>query len=108
MLGGEVKISTEAIIGSSAVDDLKKYNFSKGFFGTNGVSNKNGYTTPDINEAMVKREAVLRCMESYVLADESKFEQVSFITFANISDSSLITNVKIGNSNYDTKVIGVE
>ncbi|ETJ15594.1 Lactose phosphotransferase system repressor, partial [human gut metagenome] len=33
ILGGEVKAVTEAIVGSSAVDDLKKYNFSKGFLG---------------------------------------------------------------------------
>ena len=87
---------------------MKKYNFSKGFFGTNGVSNRNGYTTPDVNEAMVKKEAIKRCIEPYVLADESKIEEVSFVTFANISDSSLITSIKIGNSNFDTKVIGVE
>ncbi|WP_294377698.1 DeoR/GlpR family DNA-binding transcription regulator [uncultured Clostridium sp.] len=108
ILGGEVKESTEAIVGSNAVDDLKKYNFSKGFFGTNGVSNKNGYTTPDINEAMVKREAITRCIKSYILADESKLEEVSFITFADISDSILITSQTNGNSNYDTKVIGVK
>lgn len=90
------------------MDDLKKYNFSKGFFGTNGVSNKSGYTTPDVNEAMVKREAIKRCMESFILADESKLDEVSFITFANISDSTLITSKTNGNSNYDTKVIGVE
>ena len=108
ILGGEVKEVTEAIVGSSAVDDLKKYNFSKGFFGTNGVNNKGGYTTPDVNEAMVKREAVKRCIEPYILADESKLEEVSFITFANISDACLITLKTDVNSNYDTKVIGVE
>lgn len=109
MLGGEVKAVTEAIVGSNAVEDLKKYNFSKGFFGSNGVSNKSGYTTPDINEAMVKAEAIKRCNESYVLADESKLDEVSFITFGNISDSALITRSISGNINdYDTKVIGVE
>lgn len=108
ILGGEVKAVTEAIVGSSAVDDLKKYNFSKGFFGTNGVSNKSGYTTPDVNEAMVKREAVKRCTESYILADKLKLDEVSFITFTDISDCSLITSCLAGNSNYDTKVIGVE
>ncbi|MBE6062110.1 MAG: DeoR/GlpR transcriptional regulator [Clostridium butyricum] len=109
ILGGELKAVTEAIVGSNAVDDLKKYNFSKGFFGTNGVSNKSGYTTPDINEAMVKCEAIKRCNESFVLADESKLDEVSFITFGNISDSVLITNEFNGNiKDYDTKVIGVE
>ena len=47
-------------------------------------------------------------MESFILADESKLDEVSFITFANISDSILITSKTNGNSNYDTKVIGVE
>lgn len=108
MLGGEVKAVTEAIVGNNAVEDLKKYNFSKGFFGTNGVDNKRGYTTPDINEAMVKGEAIKRCSESYILADESKLEEISFITFGNISDSILITSKVNGNNdNYDTKVIGV-
>ena len=107
ILGGELKLATEAIVGAETVNSLRKYNFTKGFFGTNGVSNKNGYTTPDINEAMVKREALKRCLEPYVLADQSKLEEVSFVTFANISDSSLITSLKTGNSNYDTKVIGV-
>ena len=109
ILGGEVKAVTEAIVGNNAVEDLKKYNFSKGFFGTNGVSNNSGYTTPDVDEAMVKCEAIKRCSESYVLADESKLEQISFITFGSISDSALITNKSDQNDcNYDTKVIGVE
>ena len=58
---------------------------------------------------MVKCEAIKRCSESYVLADESKLEQISFITFGSISDSALITNKSDQNDyNYDTKVIGVE
>jgi DeoR family fructose operon transcriptional repressor len=103
-----VKALTEAIVGSSVVEDLKKYNFSKGFFGVNGVSNLSGYTTPDVNEAMVKAQAMKLCKESFVLADESKLEKVSFITFGAIKDSTLITTKISDNSiNYDTKVIEV-
>ncbi|MFR1906431.1 MAG: DeoR/GlpR family DNA-binding transcription regulator [Clostridium neonatale] len=58
ILGGEIRDVTEAIIGSNAVLDLKKYNFPKGFFGANGISNENGYTTPDVTEGMVKDEAL--------------------------------------------------
>lgn len=107
ILGGEIKDVTEAIIGSNAVLDLKKYNFSKGFFGANGISNENGYTTPDVTEGMVKAEALRRCKKAYVLADESKLDQVSFITFGNIEDATLITNKLNGNTKYDTNVIGV-
>lgn len=107
ILGGEIKDVTEAIIGSNAVLDLKKYNFSKGFFGANGISNENGYTTPDVTEGMVKAEALRRCKKAYVLADESKLAQVSFVTFGNIEDATLITNKLNGNTKYDTNVIGV-
>ena len=107
ILGGEIKDVTEAIIGSNAVLDLKKYNFSKGFFGANGISNENGYTTPDVNEGMVKAEALRRCKKAYVLADESKLDQVSFVTFGNIEDATLITTNLNGNTKYNTDVIGV-
>jgi len=108
IVGGEIKVTTEAIIGSTTVEDLKKYNFSKGFFGVNGVSNQNGYTTPDVNEAMVKAQAIKMCSQSFVLADQSKLEKVSFITFGAITDSTLIT-MKIDNKiiSYDTNVIEV-
>ena len=58
MIGGELKSSTEAIIGSEAVMALKNYHFTKGFFGTNGISKVHGFTTPDINEALVKKTAM--------------------------------------------------
>jgi DeoR family fructose operon transcriptional repressor len=108
ILGGEVKAITEAIIGNTTVEELKKYNFSKGFFGVNGVSNQSGYTTPDVNEAMVKAQAMKMCRESYVLADSSKLEKVSFITFGAITDSILITTkIDRNNISYDTNVIEV-
>ena len=108
ILGGEVKASTEAIIGSNTVEQLKRYNFSKGFFGVNGVSNKNGYTTPDVNEAMVKSQAMKMCKQSFVLTDTSKLEKVSFATFGAIADATLITTKINGNDiGYDTNVIEV-
>ena len=55
ILGGEFKSTTEAIVGDEAVVTLDKYNFTKGFWGTNGITVKNGFTTPEIKEAMVKR-----------------------------------------------------
>ena len=37
ILGGELKLATEAIVGAETVNALRKYNFTKGFFGVNGV-----------------------------------------------------------------------
>ncbi|CUQ10480.1 DeoR family transcriptional regulator [Clostridium baratii] len=91
IIGGEIKLSTEAIVGIEAIDSLKKYNFTKGFFGTNGVDIKSGFTTPDIKEALIKREALNRSKEGYILADESKFNHISSVTFGEINKGIIIT-----------------
>lgn len=92
IIGGEFKISTEAIVGIEAVQGLMKYNFTKGFFGTNGISERTGFSTPDILEAKVKEEAVKRSTKAYILADESKFNKNSSITFAKLNEATIITN----------------
>lgn len=92
ILGGEVKAVTEAIVGEEAIFGLDKYNFTKGFFGANGVTVKNGFTTPDVKEAMVKRKAVQKTKKKYILCDSSKFSQISSITFADFESAGIITS----------------
>ena len=55
ILGGAFKNTTEAIVGEEAISSLRKYNFTKGFFGTNGVTVDAGFTTPEVRESMLKR-----------------------------------------------------
>ena len=91
ILGGRVKAVTEAVIGAEALASLKGYNFTKGFFGTNGISIESGYSTPDADEGTVKGEAVARCKRAYVLADSSKFNRTTPITFAPLTSAAIIT-----------------
>lgn len=91
ILGGEFKSSTEAIVGEEAMLSLDKYNFTLGFFGTNGISVKNGCTTPEVKEASVKKRAISHCKRAYVLADKSKFRHVSSIMFAKFQEVNIIT-----------------
>lgn len=102
ILGGELKLSTEAIVGAETVKSLIKYNFTKGFFGANGVDLERGFSTPDIKEAMVKEEALIRSKKRYVLCDKSKFDEISSITFADIQDAEIITT-KLDNYKYRNK-----
>ena len=69
ILGGEFKAVTEAIVGEEAVFTLDKYNFTKGFWGANGVSLQKGFSTPELKEAMVKRKSMENCRDCYILAD---------------------------------------
>ena len=101
ILGGELKLTTEAIVGAETVKSLRKYNFTKSFLGTNGVDLKSGFTTPDIREAMVKEEALNRSKKSFILCDKSKFDEVSSITFAEIKNKNIkIITTNLSNTKY--------
>ena len=101
LLGGEMKAVTEAIIGEDALENLEKYNFTKGFFGTNGVDLEKGFTTPDPKEAAVKKKALHHCSRAFVLADKSKFNQISSVRFAEIQDAEIITE-QLDDKRYET------
>ena len=104
IIGGRCKASTEAIIGPDCIDGIRKYHFTKAFMGTNGISVSAGFTTPDVDEALVKEEAVKHAYISYVLADHSKFGQISSVTFADISSCCIITDKEVS-KNYQSKTI---
>jgi Transcriptional regulators of sugar metabolism len=84
IIGGELKFSTEAVVGTDAVESLKKYNFTKCFIGTNGIDTERGFTTPDIDESMVKTTAIDQSYVSYILADHTKFGIITSVSFADI------------------------
>ena len=100
ILGGKIKLSTEAVVGNETISELDKYNFTLGFFGTNGISVKRGFSTPDIDEAMVKKKAMEQCKQSYILADSTKFNQISAIRFADFKAADIITS-KIKSKEFD-------
>ncbi len=90
--GGEVKPITEAMVGPDTIENLKKYHFTIGFWGTNGVTEEAGFTTPELNEAMVKRTAMEQTKHRYVLADKSKFDKISPVTFGEFESAVIITD----------------
>ena len=92
MLGGVLKPGTLAIIGGEAMEGLKKYNFTKVFLGTNGISLGQGFTTPDPEEAMVKALAAARAQQTWVLADSSKFDTVSAAVMFPLERAAIITD----------------
>lgn len=92
LIGGQLKLSTEAIIGTVAVHNLKQYNFTKCFLGSNGVSVDNGFTTPDPEEALLKAEVVNRSYQVFLLVDSSKFGRVTSVCFAGLGQASIITD----------------
>ena len=92
LVGGELKSSTEAVVGNQAIRTIQEYHFTKGFFGTNGIDLKRGFTTPDQKEAAVKKKAMEQRQKTYILSDASKFNVISTIKFADLKKAEIITD----------------
>lgn len=91
LLGGMMKMHTKAVIGSIALQNLDNFRFDKCFIGTNGVDPEMGYTTPDPEEALIKRRAHDLSSKTYVLADSSKIGEVAFAKLFELKEGVLIT-----------------
>lgn len=92
VLGGVIKPGTLAIIGGETMEGLKKYNFTKTFLGTNGITVGSGFTTPDPEEAMVKATAAARSRETWVLADSSKFGAITAALVLPLNEAGIVTD----------------
>jgi len=89
IIGGFVKQSTDASVGAVAIDQIRQLNFDKAFLGMNGIG-KHYLTTPDVEEATIKRTVIDNAKESYVLVDASKIGQFSFVKVAAIEKANII------------------
>lgn len=103
LLGGKIKPTTKAVIGYEAIQALERYRFDKCFMGTNGVHTTYGFTTPDPEEADIKNCAMTSSNEVFILADDSKFGEVSFTRFAELEQAQIITKSNVGLENYQEK-----
>ncbi|WP_186577084.1 DeoR/GlpR family DNA-binding transcription regulator [Aquibacillus kalidii] len=92
LIGGLIKRKTNALIGPKATETLSQFRFDKSFIGVNGIHLDFGYTTPDPQEAAVKALAVNLGQKVYVLADASKFQEVTFSKVSDLKNAIIITN----------------
>lgn len=92
ILGGAIKLSTNAAHGYAAIEYLQQFRFNKVFMGINGIDLTAGFTTPDPEEAILKRMAIQQSEISYVLADHSKFGKVTFTQVVPIQSATIVTD----------------
>lgn len=91
LLGGNLKKETNVVVGSIAVEQLRRYNFSKCFIGVNAYSDKKGFMTPSTEEAILKQIAIEKSSKKYVVADKTKKNKVASVKFAEFDECILIT-----------------
>jgi DeoR family transcriptional regulator, fructose operon transcriptional repressor len=90
LLPGRVRRTTQAAVGADTVAALADLRVDVAFLGTNGLSVDFGLTTPDPDEAAVKRAVVAAGRQVVVLADASKLGIESGTRFAAVEDVNVL------------------
>ena len=89
--GGVYKAATKALTGAQGWESIQNFQFTKGFFGTNGIDRAAGMTTPEWQEAFIKQRCAKQSAQVYVLADRSKFDVRSNVRFIHFEEAQIIT-----------------
>lgn len=105
LIGGQIKLRTDAAIGPLAVDALSKFTFNYGFFGANGVTPEKGFSTPDLEEAHIKKVAIKNSLKSVFLVNSTKFNKNSIVSFSDLTDKIIITNFQDEHNKYSSAKI---
>ncbi len=105
LIGGQIKLKTDAAIGPLAIDAISRFTFNYGFFGANGVTPEKGFSTPDLEEAHIKEIAIKNSLKSVFLVNDTKFNKNSIVSFASLDNKIIITNYKDEHHKYSAAEI---
>jgi DeoR family fructose operon transcriptional repressor len=90
LLGGRIRPVTMAAVGPLTAQALASINVDVAFLGTNGLSFDRGLTTPDADEADVKRLMLAAARQRVFLVDSGKFGHESLARHATLSDVDVL------------------
>ncbi|QNG21363.1 DeoR/GlpR transcriptional regulator [Rhodococcus triatomae] len=82
LLGGRVRGVTQAAVGEDTLRALDVLRVDVAFVGTNALSVEHGLSTPDPEEAAVKRAMVRSARQVVAVADSSKLGREYLVSFA--------------------------
>ena len=92
--GGNLQAPIKAFVGASVLECIKKYNFSKIFLASTGISLEHGATNASPLECEVKQELVKKSCAKYLLVDNSKFDVASLMTYSALKDIDYVITDK--------------
>lgn len=81
-IGGRVRGLTAAAVGAQTVEAIARLRPDIAIVGVNGISGRFGLSTPDPDEAAVKRAIVAAARRVVVVADADKFDAELLVSFA--------------------------
>lgn len=90
LLGGRVRGLTQAAVGPDALHSIDPLLADVAFMGTNAVTADHGLSTPDPEEAAIKRAMVSHADHVVALADAGKLGHDALIRFAETSEMDVL------------------
>lgn len=117
LLGGMVRRGYHCSVGPLAEQTLSQLYVDKCFIATNGFTVERGLTTPNIEQASVKRMIIKNSNQVIVICDSEKIGRNSLVSFASVGDiHMMITDEKadrrylttISEMNVEIKTVDIE
>ncbi|GAA3023651.1 DeoR/GlpR family DNA-binding transcription regulator [Microbacterium dextranolyticum] len=91
-IGGRVRGLTAAAVGADTVRAVSRLRPDIAFIGTNGLSTAFGLSTPDPDEAAVKRAVIAAARRTFVVADADKLDAELLVSFGDLSDIDVLVS----------------
>ena len=109
ILTGGFRTPTDSFVGELTVSMFSRLNIDMAFMGAHGFDLRGGFTSPNILESETNRAVRAHARKLVVLADHTKWGEVAFSTFAQLSEAdTLVTDDGLPAQTIDglTEVIG--
>jgi DeoR/GlpR family transcriptional regulator of sugar metabolism len=77
-------------VGDITVSAFQALNLEVVFMGAHGMDPKGGFTTPNLYESETNRAVIAKTRKLVMLADQTKWGEVGFSTFAGLDEADLL------------------
>jgi len=96
LIGGTYHDTSMSFLGPAAVQSLNNYYVDKAFISCRSLSLVNGITDSNQDQAFMRKTAISRCNNCYLLADHTKFGATSFYHITDIENvDTIVTDWKL-------------
>ena len=91
--GGTFYAPSMAFVGPQAIECLHRYNVTKAFLASTGISLEHGATNTSPLECEIKQCVMSKACPHFLLADSSKFDHATLMSYCALKDlDSIVTN----------------
>jgi DeoR family myo-inositol catabolism operon transcriptional repressor len=100
-LPGTLERKTNSFVSADTVRTMEKYNITKAFMASSGITESGSVTNSSPLEYEIKKAAIANSQEVYLLIDSTKYGKSALLTYAGISEMNKV----VVNDNVDTGLL---